>query len=205
MGDILISVVMVVHDQAEQLARNLPLFLDVAEEANAEIIVVDDTSSDETTDLLQQMRGSNERLYSTFLPSSIVTKQNRLQLALSLGVKASKGAYVVFADICRPPVSVQWLTGLADGEAALVFSQPNDARVNHVVATELEDFSNIVKKAERKGTDGHKGIRMKIQRGLYDALSVKRKRAFDALKLFDQPIDNIRLIGLALSTWLRMS
>jgi len=76
---------MVVHDQAEQLKSNLPLFLEVAEETDAEVIVVDDTSSDETPDLLQQMRESQQRLYSTFLPASIVTKENRLQLALSIG------------------------------------------------------------------------------------------------------------------------
>jgi len=193
---------MVVHDQAEQLKSNLPLFLEVAEETDAEVIVVDDTSSDETPDLLQQMRESQQRLYSTFLPASIVTKENRLQLALSIGVKAAKGRYVVFADICRPPSSPQWLSGLADGEASLVFSQGDDAGISHVVASELSDLSNVVIKAERKGGRGHNGRRMKQRRGLYDAFSVRRERAFDAVRLFDHSLSPLQLATLRLRTWL---
>ncbi|MBQ2209725.1 MAG: glycosyltransferase [Prevotella sp.] len=197
-----ITVVMAVHDQADQLEKNLPLFLDVAGEAGAQVIVVDDMSVDDTPDVLKRMRAEHQNLYTTFLPQSVIINPSRLRLALSVGVKAAKGRYVVFADINRPPVSGEWLTGLADGEAAVVYSNRKKDAVTHVVASELEDLRSLVMKTERKGGRGHRGRWMKQRRGVYDALAVKRERAFDAVNYFDQRVRGWKLAGLRLSTWL---
>ena len=63
-----LSVIISVHDQAEALEQNLPLFLSSQGEVNYEVIVVDDSSSDETPDVLKRFKNEFPRLYTTFLP-----------------------------------------------------------------------------------------------------------------------------------------
>ena len=195
------SIIMAVHDRAETLEQNLCQFLSVAENNEAEVIVVDDQSTDETPDILKRMKAEHPMLYTTFLPTSTVVNPSRLRLALTVGAKAAKGDYIVLADIARPPVNDSWLTGLTDGEAALVFSSKKGDDVSHVVATSLNDLRSAVTKAERKSGHGHQGKWMKYRRGLYDALCVKRQYAFDAIKLFDQDVRGFNLCGLRMSVW----
>lgn len=182
-----ISVVIVVHDQASLLEQNLPQFMAMAEEADAQVIVVDDMSTDDTPQVLKRMRATYGHLYTTFLPLSVVINPSRLRLALNIGVKAAKSDYVVMADISRPPLSADWLIGLADGEAALVYSSRKGNSVTHVVADRLEDLESLVLKAERRSGRGHRGRWLKRRRGLYDAFSARREVAFRAIMLFDQP------------------
>jgi len=200
--DTTISIILVVHDQADMLTTNLPQFLTTAQEAGAQVIVVDDMSADDTPDVLQRMKRDYDNLYTTFLPQSVIINPSRLRLAMSIGIKAAKGDYLVFADIQRPPVSVEWLTGLADGEASVVYTNHQRETVTHVVATDIDDFSALLLKAERKSGRGHRGSRFKKMRGLYDAFAVRRERAFDAVKYFDQPVSGGQLMGLRLRVWL---
>lgn len=193
---------MVVHDQAVLLEQNLPQFLAVAEASNAEVIVVDDMSQDTTPDILQRAKADHPNLYTTFLPQSVVINPSRVRLALSIGVKAAKGDYIVIADIRRPPLSQEWLTELADGEAAVVYSDRTGSKVCHVVASELDDFHSLILKAERKSGRGHRGRWMKKFRGHYDALSVRHDQAYNAILLFDQPVSTWQLVGLRIRTWL---
>lgn len=197
-----ISVVIVVHDQALLLEQNLPQFLTVAQEAGAEVIVVDDMSSDDTPNVLQQMRTQYDNLYTTFLPVSVIINPSRLRLALNVGVKAAKGEYVVIGDIHRPPISTGWLIGLADGEAAVVYTSRKGNNLTHIVATELDDLSSLVLKAERKSGKGHQGSWLKRRRGLYDAISVRREKVYEAIKLFDQPVGFWKLAGARIKTWI---
>ena len=47
---------MAVQDQAHDLEQNLPIFLTQQGEADYEVIVVNDSSTDETTDVLKRMK-----------------------------------------------------------------------------------------------------------------------------------------------------
>ena len=198
-----ISIIIAVHDQAGVLKTNLPAFLTTAREAGAEVIVVDDMSTDDTSDVLKRMRTENsDVLYTTFLPKSVIINPSRLRLALTIGAKAAKNDCIVLADIKRPPVSLEWLTGLADSAAALVYSRRKGNDVVHVLATDIEDLQATVRKAERKSGHGHRGKWLKQRRGLYDALAVKKKHVYDAILLFDQDIRGFRLWGLRMKVWL---
>lgn len=196
-----ISVIIVVHNEAETLEENLPTFLSTAQEAGAQVIVVDDMSSDDTPDVLQRLLLEHSNLYTTFLPKSVVPNPSRIRLALSIGIKAARGQYLVFGDISRPPVSLEWLTGLADGEAALVYTSKKK-QVTHVVATSLTDLQAQVLKAERRSGRGHEGRCLKLHRGLYDAFAMRKEKAFEALQYFDQDIRGGQLLALRLRTWL---
>ena len=197
-----ISIVMTVHDQADLLEQNLPAFLTLPYDGQYEVIVVDNMSTDDTPDLLKRMKAEYPRLYTTFLPSSVIVNPSRKRLALSIGAKAAHHDYIVLADIRRTPVNAEWLAGLADGEASLVYSNRKRNRVTHVVATDLKDLSHIILKAERRSFKDYWSKWLRKRRGLYDAIGVRREHVFDAIMLYDQKIRGFRLLGLRLRVWL---
>ena len=200
------SIVIVAHDQAAQLEQNLPLFLQLEQGEEIEVVVVDDASTDNTTDVLKALKEQYKQLYTTFMPSS-VRNPSRLQLAFSIGVKATHGQRIVFADIDRPPVNSAWLSNMEDDEHEVVLLYNRDTTKNEPVRYQyyqrLEDAFRLIVKAERRQGEGHQGNCMKLWRGHYDALIVKRERMFDTIKYFDLSVTGMKLLQHRLVTlWL---
>ncbi len=197
------SIIMAVHNAADKLEQNLPAFLDTAAEAGAKVIVVDDMSSDETPDVLTRMRADHPNvLYTTFLPESVIINPSRLRLALTVGAKAAKTPYLVLANINRPPRNAGWLYGMGDDEAALVYSMKKGNQVVHVTSLDVEDLRPAILKAERKGGKGHRGGILKMRRGLYDAVCVKREHVYDIINMFDRPVGFLKLWRLRFQLFL---
>lgn len=193
-----VSVVIVVHDQAAELEEHLPRFLMLNDGVGCEVIVVDDASSDETLDVLKRMKDEYDNLYTTFLPLS-VRNPSRLRLALTLGAKAAHGTRIVLADINRPPVSEQWLSGLTtDSDVTIVYSNRQGTDTSYQKKENLEDALPIILKAERQSGRGHRGRWLKKWRGHYDAVAIRREYVFDVIKCCDQDIRGLRLMGLCL-------
>ena len=105
------SIVMSVCEQAELLARRLPLFLQ-QDYPDFEVIVVDDSSSDNTNDVLSALKAQYPNLYTTFIPKES-HYLSRTKLALTVGVKAAKYEWLVFTGIDCEPTGNDWLTTLA--------------------------------------------------------------------------------------------
>lgn len=197
------SIVLAVHNAADKLEKNLPAFLDTATEAGAKVIVVDDMSNDDTPDVLVRLKADYpEVLYTTFLPESVVINPSRLRLALSIGAKAAKTPYIVLANIELPPQNAEWLYGLADNAASLVYSLRKGSQVLHVSATDIEDLRSTITKAERKNGKGHRGHFLKLRRGLYDAVCIHRDKVFNAINMFDRPVSFGKLWRLRISIFL---
>ena len=198
------SIVIVAHDQAALLEQNLPIFLHLQQEGGVEVVVVDDASTDETPDVLKRLKEEYETLYTTFMPIS-VRNPSRLRLALSIGVKATHGQRIVFADIERPPVNDSWLSDIADDGHEVVFlynrEKSKEEPVRYQYFQRLEDARRLITKAERQQGSGHQGNCMKLWRGHYDALVVKRERMFDVIKYFDLPVNGGKLLGHQLATF----
>ena len=183
------SIILAVHNEADKIEQNLPAFLEAATEAGAQVIVVDDMSSDNTPDVLTRMKiEHSDVLYTTFLPESVIVNPSRLRLALSVGAKAAKTPYIILASIKRPPLNVGWLYGMADDEAALVYSLKKGNQVVHVTTSDVEDLRPAILKAERKKGCGHRGRFLKMRRGLYDAVCVHRDHVYDIINMFDRPV-----------------
>ena len=91
------SIIMTVYDQAYELEENLPAFLTQVYEPGYEVIVVDESSTDNTEDVLKLAKNNYPQLYTTFLP-----RPNRLEyrtkLSFPIGVHAAKNDCLHIAD-----------------------------------------------------------------------------------------------------------
>lgn len=105
------SIVIPCHDNAYELEHNLPALLD-QQYSNFEVIVVDESSTDDTDDVLKKLKAQYPNLYTTFIPQSSHYLSRR-KLALTVGVKAAKHEWIVFVDADCRPADNQWLSKMA--------------------------------------------------------------------------------------------
>ena len=106
------SIITAVQDQPQMLATYLPALLSQQYEGY-EVIVVDGSSTDESADVLKQLKADNPHLYTTFLPK-YQFQRDRRRLAFTIGVKAAKHEWVVFTDITTSLPTDQWLMELSE-------------------------------------------------------------------------------------------
>lgn len=107
-----ISIVLAVHDGEEEIERNLPKFLSQDYEGRYEVIVVDESSTDNTAEVLKRLENNHTNLYVTFIPDSSHYISRR-KLALTVGVKAAKHDWVIFTDPDCSPADNKWLSAMA--------------------------------------------------------------------------------------------
>lgn len=105
------SIVIPVHDNASELERHLPHYLSQQYDGDFEIIVVESKTGDRTEEVLQKYSDDN-RLYSTFIPSSS-KYMSRKKLAMTVGAKAAKYEWLIFADAECYPTDDRWLDAIA--------------------------------------------------------------------------------------------
>lgn len=108
-----ISVIMAVHDQATELKTNLPFILKQQYEGGYEVIVVDESSTDETEDVLKQLKTHYSNLYTSYIPASSHYLSRR-KLALTIGMKAAHNEWVIITEADCQPVSEHWLSSMAE-------------------------------------------------------------------------------------------
>ena len=200
-GECRFSVIMAVYENAHELEESLPVFLTQAYEPGYEVIVVDESSTDNTENVLKLFKQEHKLLYSTFLPKPD-RNITRRRLALSIGVKASGNEWVIFTDINAAPPSEEWLkelTEFIDGSSKVMLGYFRKKGTQLQIFDEIWEAGKIIRKAERKRADGHEGKRLKYLRGKYDFIVVKREYAHDVLKFFEQDISLFHLLGLRLS------
>jgi len=95
------SIVIAAHDNARELEKNLPSLLEQDYSADFQVVVVDESSTDDTEDVLKILQQKYPNLYCTFIPSSSHYLSRR-KLALTVGIKAAKYEWVIFTDAaCR--------------------------------------------------------------------------------------------------------
>ena len=193
---------MTVYDNGKDLEENLPAYLTQQYEPGYEVIVVDESSTDDTDDVLKLMKQQYPHLYTTFLPKPDIHLV-RKRLALTIGVKAAKNEWIIFTDIKAFPQDNTWLQTIADNlsSASDIMLARYNKKGELVMYTfgGIEEVSNYVVKGERQRADGHKGTRLRKLRGKYDFIVVRTDHAHELLKLFEQHVGMGRLLGIRLS------
>ena len=189
---------MAVYDNARELEENLPAFLTQTYEPGYEVIVVDESSADNTEDVLKLLKNEYPHLYSTFLPKPDYNITRR-RLALTLGVKAAKNEWVILTDINEKPASEEWLKEIAEcigntTEAMIGYYRKKGTKIQFF--EDVTEARRLIMKAERKKGDGHKGEHLKYLRGKYNFIAVKTSKAHDLLRYFEQKIGFRQLMGL---------
>ncbi len=195
------SVIMTVFDNGNDLEQHLPAFLTQTYEPGYEVIVVDESSTDNTDDVLKLLKQQHPHLYTTFLPKPDIHIV-RKRLALTIGVKAAKNERIIFSNINAFPQDETWLQTIADnlGNASgIMLGCYQKGELKMRLFDDLESVSDYIIKSERQRADGHKGTHLKNLRGKYDFIVVRTAEAHELLKRFDQSVGFGRLLGLRLS------
>lgn len=117
-----VSVIICARNESENLARFLPVVLGQLY-PKFEVIVVNDGSTDESTDLLKNLMEKHKNLYQTFLPMG-AKYVSRKKMCLTVGIKAAHYDHLLFLDADCEPASKQWLAhtmrGYASGKAVML-------------------------------------------------------------------------------------
>lgn len=106
-----LSVIIAAHNQGEALKENLPAILE-QDYPDFEVIVINDSSSDNSEEILNTLSLQYPNLYTTFTPETARSISHR-KLAITLGVRACKNEWMVFTNANCKPASDQWLKLMA--------------------------------------------------------------------------------------------
>lgn len=105
------SIIIPAHDNAYELEHHLPHYLSQIYDGDFEIIVVESKTGDRTDEVLAKL-STDKRLYTTFIPSTS-RYMSRKKLAMTVGAKAAKNEWLIFADAECYPASNNWLDAIA--------------------------------------------------------------------------------------------
>ena len=106
------SIIIPVHNNAMEIERNLSAFLEQKYSGKFEVIVVDESSSDETEDVLKRLKSQYSNLYTTFIPDTSHYLSRR-KLSITIGVKAAKYQWMILTSADCRPLSDNWLATMA--------------------------------------------------------------------------------------------
>ena len=196
-----ISIIMAAHDQAYELKENLPAFLTQTYEPGYEVIVVDEASTDDTSEVLKLNKKEYPSLYTTFLPKSSKYSMRR-KMAFNIGLKASKNEWVILNKIGNKPkvdTELQAIVDALDDEAEITlgYISKKDIRLQSFMS--YEDARHHLLKAERNLKHVYNRRFLNYYWGRYNFIVIHKDISYEALKYFDQKISSFSLLGIRLS------
>lgn len=105
-----VSVLVYSHNEAESLARNLPILLN-QNYPNYEVIVLDDNSRDNTQDVLTMMDQRSDILFHSKIDEKTRAMSHK-KLAVLLGTKSSHNDIILMTHAQCMPASADWISGM---------------------------------------------------------------------------------------------
>ena len=102
-----VSIVICAKNEAKNLEHFLPKILN-QNYPEFEVVVVNDSSEDNTANVLKLLSNEYEHLYITTIPNDSIFKHGK-KLALTIGLKAAKKDWVLLTDADCEPQSENWL------------------------------------------------------------------------------------------------
>lgn len=132
-----VSVIICAKNEADKLRRCLPEMLS-QNYPNFEVIVVNDASTDNTSELLKEFSTAHPQLQIVEVQNNEAFWANK-KYALTLGIKKAKNNLLLFADPNTKPVSNEWLATLA-GQ----FNPQKQLLLGHVSIPKNFSFWNLL-------------------------------------------------------------
>ncbi len=108
-----VSILICAQNELQNLRSLLPILLE-QDYPEFEIIIVDDSSTDDTSFLLQDIVRANSKLHIIELTESVKNKQGK-KFALMMGLKGARFNHVLLTDADCMPASNQWVRKMMDG------------------------------------------------------------------------------------------
>ena len=106
-----ISVLICAKNEADNLLKNIPFLLE-QEYPNFELVLINDASSDNTLEVMEEFKKKNKNIQLV----NVVENENfwgNKKYALTLGIKAAKHEHLLFTDADCKPVSKEWIASMA--------------------------------------------------------------------------------------------
>jgi glycosyltransferase involved in cell wall biosynthesis len=194
------SVIMTIYNQAHDLEEGLPAFLKQEYEPGYEVIVVDESSTDETPDVLKLLKNEYKHLYSTFLPKPSAQTFRR-KLALNIGIKASHHEYIIMANVNNPPADTDVFKAIAevlDQKAELTLGYVTKKHIRLQPFDTVSEAGGHIRRLERKLKKVRERKYGNYIWGRYDFIIVRKDCTIELLKLFEQKISPTKLFGIRL-------
>lgn len=163
------SIVISVHDNAMEIERNLPAILEQKYSGNFEVIVVDESSTDETEDVLKRLKSQYANLYTTFIPDTSHYISRR-KLSTTIGVKAAKYEWLIFTSADCHPVSDQWLETMAsycNGDIVLGDTRYADEATDYERLDHIKSWFRQARKAQNSTAYSYCGRNLAIRRDVF--------------------------------------
>jgi glycosyltransferase involved in cell wall biosynthesis len=178
---------MAVYDQAYELKENLTAFLTQQYQPGYQVVIVDESSTDETPDILKLYKKDYANLYSTFLPKSKGYALSKKQ-AYNIGIKAATNDWLIFTNANYAPVNADILQAINDqfdDTADLTLGYLTKRGIKLQAFYDVDEAKDHITRMERRLQKVRNRKRYHYRRGLYDFIIVKKSVAFDMLKYYE--------------------
>jgi len=192
---------MTAYDQARELEQYLPAFLKQEYEPGFEVIVVDESSTDDTADVLKLFKNDYKHLYTTFLPKSVVQASHRKH-ALNIGIKAAKNDYIIITKINIPPSDTDVFKAISevlDTRAELTLGYITKKHIRLQPFDTVEEAENHIRRAERCIVKVRERQNCNYIWGRYSFIVVRKDCCVRLLRLYGQKLSAGSLFGIRLS------
>ena len=178
---------MAVYDQAYELKENLTAFLTQQYQPGYQVVIVDESSTDETPDILKLYKKDYANLYSTFLPKSKGYALSKKQ-AYNIGIKAATNDWLIFTNANYAPVNADILQAINDqfdDTADLTLGYLTKKGIKLQAFYDVDEAKDHITRMERRLQKVRNRKSYHYRRGLYDFIIVKKSVAFDMLKYYE--------------------
>ncbi|MBR4482267.1 MAG: glycosyltransferase [Prevotella sp.] len=194
------SIILTVYNQGAELEAKLPAFLTQEYEPGYEVIIVDESSTDNTSNVLKLLENDYKHLYTTFLPKPSAQICHR-KLALNIGIKASKYEYIIISKISTPPTDTDVLKAMAeviDTKAELTLGYVSKKHIRLQPFDTIAEAEGHILRLERRITKVRERQYGNYAWGRYDFMILRKDCSLELLKLFEQKLSALSLIGIRL-------
>lgn len=195
------SIIMTVYDQAPELRDNLPVFLTQEYEYDYEIIIVDEKSTDETSDVLKLLKEDYSHLYTTFLPKPHSPQIRKKKMAINIGIKAAKNDWIIITNINNRPWAEDVLKAIdevTDEHAELTLGYITKKGMTLQSFADCHDARYHLLKSERRLRKVIERKHLKFVWGRYDFIMIRKDQAHEILKYYEERIPAMTLLGYRL-------